>query len=455
MNRFRLLALVVGALIIVAAAGLAIARGGEHGEEAGDADRDAAAHVPSPAGYEKHNAVRVLAAAPTTGWVGEAKLATEDTWEPYIAADPGATYVYAIYNRYGVTCSKSSCPSPQMMVRVSKDNGATWGAEQPLCACTKVSGQWDPTIAVTTGGTVYATWMNYNTIVFSRSTDHGATWSTPVTVSSNSWSDKPWMGTSASGADVYVAFESRSVLYMVASHDGGSTWSAPAQLNTDNSVYRYPNGLVVLPNGTAVLADSKYPSGSASQGGPVDIEIWRSTDRGATWTQKVVDTVYTGVDFRTSSTTTVAADRAGTMVMEYSGATTLGGNGHVWVRRSTDGGVTWSGSTQFADGSANASFPAIAGGAAGDFRLTWMDARGGAWNVYYRSSTDGGQTWTAEADISDATSGATYKSAAGFSSGYGDYDGIAITSAGKSIEVAGEGVNFSGGPGAIWMNRQK
>jgi len=55
---------------------------------------------------------------------------------------------------------------------------------------------------------------------------------------------------------------------------------------------------------------------------------------------------------------------------------------------------------------------------------------------------------------SDATAGATYKSAAGFTSVYGDYNGIAITNTGKAVAVAGEGVNFSGGPGAIWMNRQ-
>src|SRR4051812_4104943 len=43
--------------------------------------------------------------------------------------------------------------------------------------------------------------------------------------------------------------------------------------------------------------------------------------------------------------------------------------------------------------------------------------------------------------------------AAGFQSGYGDYDGIAITNTGKSVTVAGEGVSFTTGPGAIWMNR--
>ena len=96
----------------------------------------------------------------------------------------------------------------------------------------------------------------------------------------------------------------------------------------------------------------------------------------------------------------------------------------------------------------------MVGGAAGDFRLTWMDARGGAWNVYYRASTDGGQTWGAETDVSDAATGATYKSAAGFTSGYGDYDGIAITNTGKAVTVASKALNFGSGPGAIWMNRQ-
>jgi hypothetical protein len=445
----------VSVLVLAAAAGaVAMTSHSEEHEGSGDPDRDAEAHVASRPDYQKHNAVKVFATAAATGWAGEAKLAVEDTWEPYIAADHSAPYVYAVYNRYGVSCPKSSCPSPQMLIRVSADGGATWGTEHPLCACTKVSGQWDPVISVTSSGAVLAVWMNYNQIVFAKSTDHGATFSTPTTISTNSWSDKPWMGASANGNDIYVAWESKSSLLMVSSHNGGQTWSAPATLNSDNSVYRYPNGFAVLPNGTAVMADSKYPGGSSQSSGTVDIEVWRTTNNGASWTRNVVDHVSTGSDFRTSSTTTLAADAAGTMVLEYSGATAVGGNGHVWTRRSTDGGATWSGTTQLADGSANASFPAVVGGAAGDFRLTWMDARGGYWNVYYRASTDGGQTWGPEADISDATSGATYKSPGGFSSGYGDYDGIAITNTGKSITVAGEGVSFSTGPGAIWMNRQ-
>ena len=225
-------------------------------------------------------------------------------------------------------------------------------------------------------------------------------------------------------------------------------------LNTDSSVYRYANGLVVLPNGTAVLSDSKYPGGSAQSSRPVDIEIWRSVNRGATWTRNVVDHVFTGSTSARRRPRRWPLIAAARWCMEYSGATSAGTTGMSGCDDRRTAAPPGARPRRSADGSANASFPAIVGGAAGDFRLTWMDARGGAWNVYYRSSTDGGQTWGAETDISDATTGASYKSAAGFQSGYGDYDGIAITNLGKSVTVAGEGVNFSSGPGGIWLNRQ-
>ena len=56
--------------------------------------------------------------------------------------------------------------------------------------------------------------------------------------------------------------------------------------------------------------------------------------------------------------------------------------------------------------------------------------------------------------VSDATSGTPYKTANGFASYYGDYDAIAITNAGKSVTVSGQGQSFSSGPGSIWFNRQ-
>ena len=64
-----------------------------------------------------------------------------------------------------------------MYVRVSADNGVSWGAETYLCQCSGVKWQYDPVLKVASNGAVYATFMNGYDMMFSRSSDHGATWS--------------------------------------------------------------------------------------------------------------------------------------------------------------------------------------------------------------------------------------------------------------------------------------
>lgn len=89
-------------------------------------------------------------------------------------------------------------------------------------------------------------------------------------------------------------------------------------------------------------------------------------------------------------------------------------------------------------------------------RMWFAQTNGGnhdAWNIWYRSFADGGVTWAAPVNISDAISGAGYKTAAGFQEFYGDYGEIAITSTGKTIGVWSEAFSYTG-PGGTWFNRQ-
>ena len=83
---------------------------------------------------------------------------------------------------------------------------------------------------------------------------------------------------SPNGTDVYVAYETTSDVWVAASHNGGTSFTAAVKLNTDSGRYRYPNGLEVLPNGTALLSASSYP-GAQQQLGAVDIEIWKTHER--------------------------------------------------------------------------------------------------------------------------------------------------------------------------------
>ncbi len=204
-------------------------------------DRDAT----GPIGRQEAQALAPLAAAP--GWAGEIKVGTEDTWEPSIAADPSGPYVYVMYNRFGGPKACKSCPPIPMLLRVSSDNGATWSAETYPCPCPGVKQfQYDPVVKVAGNGVVYATWMNKYDMVFSKSTNHGATWTAPIEVSGQPWGDKPWIGVSPDGVHVYIAYATSSDVWVAACHNSGASFAAAVKLNTDNSRYRYPNGLEVL-----------------------------------------------------------------------------------------------------------------------------------------------------------------------------------------------------------------
>jgi hypothetical protein len=279
----------------------------------------------------------------------------------------------------------------------------------------------------------------------------------PLQISGGTWADKPWMTTSANGVDVYVMWSTRGNVYAVASHNSGASFSAPLQITNEQYIYYYPNGGTVLTtDGTVVMAAAEYPEkgNNTKNTGPINIVAFRSTNGGVSWQRTVVDVLNTGASFATSSVATVASDAAGNLVLLYSGSTSVGANGKVYVRLSSDSGATWSAAAEMTTQAGGADATSVAAAGKGsEFVITWMDNRGGGWNVWERQSTNAGGTWTADAKVSDASSGASYKTALGFGLPYGDYDTVAINSAGKAVAVMGEG-DSSQINGDIWANRQ-
>ena len=74
------------------------------------------------------------------------------------------------------------------------------------------------------------------------------------------------------------------------------------------------------------------------------------------------------------------------------------------------------------------------------------------WNTFYRSSTNGGATWSAEARLSGPARGYDYILPGGFRFPFGDYFGLAIDSEGATHAVWGEGRDYKS-PGSIWYTR--
>jgi hypothetical protein len=405
---------------------------------------------------------------PAPGWAGERIMnTTGDDWEPAIAADPNDPYVYVLHNRYGgeAACRKG-CPDPAMILHVSQDGGRTFGAERFPCACKGIKGQYDPLIEVVPDtGVVYAAWMNDFQIIFTRSRNHGRTWSEPVQVHTDvRWGDKPILATSDDGQDVYITFNGPSGGdgYVASSHDGGTTWSTVRTRTSDR--YSFAYGGHVADDGTVVFTEItfSYTGPDDEAEGQLFVHAVVSNDEGATWTDTVVDRLELGVpctsracypDFYDSGPA-LAGDDDDDLVIVYNGASSPEGPRTVYARSSTDGGVTWSDRVALSRAGVNAAFPAAVGFADDQVRVWFADQRTGLWNVWYRESSDLGGSWTRAVRLSDATSGTAYKSRAGFTEFYGDYGEIAITSAGTTVAVWGEGPSYYG-PGGVWFNRQR
>jgi hypothetical protein len=417
--------------------------------------------------------------SPATGWVGSRVLnSSTDDWEPAVATDPSAPYVYLLTTRYGVDppgCS-SHCPSPFLALAVSADGGSSWGAQQALCVCLGAKGQWDPTIEVVPNtGAVYSAFLlgdrhdGFST-VFAKSTDHGATWTAPVHVYGNvSWTDKPEITMSASGKDVYVSWNGPQGgdLYVGQSHDYGATWTQ--QKLSDDKRYYYAYDARVLSDGTVVFSESSIVYSGLKK---VDVTggVWHhaviSRDQGASWENVVVAKVPVGEacvaagcgpDFYIGQTS-VVSDAPGHLVFAYEGPTATGGPQRSYVATSSDAGRTWSAGVPLSAARENSTGPRLASSGGGDVRVWYMQTAGrdnpDAWNVWYRSSTNGGNTWSSPVKISDAPAGAAgYINANGFDEIYGDYGEIAVTSTGKTIATWGEGFSWIG-PGGTWFNIQ-
>jgi hypothetical protein len=415
----------------------------------------------------------VATTSPAPGWVGSDVMnpATDD-WEPAVAADPSAPNVYILTTRYGARDCVPHCPSPFIAMMISRDNGATWSDQRPLCACLRSKAQYDPIIEVVRNtGDVYSVFLNWDrangfSTVFSKSTDQGETWSEPVHIYGNvSWTDKPVLTTSASGEHIYVSWNGPQVgdLYVGQSHDFGETWTQQ-KLTSDKRYYFAYDGRV-LSDGTAIFSESSIVySGQTNVSGEVWHHAVSSRDKGATWQNVVVAKVPTaepcvadgcGPDFYAGQTS-VVSDATGHLVFAYEGPTVSGGPQRVYISRSADGGRTWSSGAPVSPAHEHATGPRLASSGGGNVRMWFMQTAGGdhdAWNVFYRTSSNGGRTWSSPVKISDHPGGAAdYVNEDGsFDEIYGDYGEIDITSTGKTVAVWGEGFSWIG-PGNTWFN---
>jgi BNR repeat protein len=394
-----------------------------------------------------------------------------DDWEPAIAADR-FNHVYVLWTHYGDDPLCPSCASPHMELQVSSDGGATWSQSRPL----KPSSvrQDDPQIVVdpVDGKTLYAAFMEGNkaSMLVTKSTDFGSTWKTMLVEPLQRGTDKDILA--VRGQNVYLAYNAVQKIYVSASHDGGKTWvNQQVQSGSAHLGWSLPGGGGVDSNGRVYFAWDGYTQNGGAKG-PVYLYISKSTDGGATWTTSLLDVseapqpcagcgwAYWGAQG------VVAVDGSNRVYALWNANDAKFGPNRVQFSRSTNAGSTWSSPVDVSASpvGSNNLFPAIAARGNGDVRIAWMDDRNGRddgtnspdarWNVYYRTSTNAGSSWSSESQVSKYVAGYSYKFATpldGYLEPYGDYFEMDIDSAGKTHLTWGEGPSYAG-PGNVWYS---
>ncbi len=291
----------------------------------------------------------------------------------------------------------------------STDNGQTWTPMVPVNtdATTDSDSDFDPDLATDGSGNWVVTWTTdpFDTITAS-STNGGLSWNAPVLLAATSGADfEPTIATDGSGLWV-VAWTSNHDTGSIGDDDDimvcrstnvGASWTTPVPLNVtagsdDPEEDDFAPRLATDGNGNWVCAWHREGAFASTLGDDTDVIVARSPDNATSWSALLPVSVNATTDSAEDQFATVSYDGDGNwMVAWTSGMPALGHvNGsdtEVVGIRSTDAGATW---TPAAAINRNAHADT---GSDGGVALTALGS--GCWLAVWNSTTNlGGQLGT-------------------------------------------------------------
>ncbi|HEY7122310.1 MAG TPA: sialidase family protein [Ktedonobacterales bacterium] len=387
-----------------------------------------------------------------------------DDWEPAITADRFG-HVYVLYKDVAdVSGSLCNSCAEHVVLQISNDRGKTWGAPKAIDPEQVKGGQYDSQIVVdpVDGKTVWASFLQNgkSSIAVMKSTDFGVTWSGPTIVENlQRATDKDELA--VRGSTIAVAYNAVQKIYASVSHDGGQTWNT--SLINDGSTqqgWSLGGGAGIDSQGNIYFAFDGYTQNGGAKG-PVNLFMTESRDGGQTWA--LTPLAVSGAPFPCPScgklfaflgaAVSMAIGSDDTVYVMYNSTIdqTDYAPERIFFQKSTNHGASYSArqDISLAASGVEHAFPAVTTGAsAGDVRIGWMDTRAGNWNLFYRTSANGGSSWSAETQISSYVPGYYYLSSTGYQLPYGDYFQMAVDNQGHTQIAWGEG--SGAGPGNIW-----
>jgi hypothetical protein len=188
---------------------------------------------------------------------------------------------------------------------------------------------------------------------------------------------------SVSGSTVHVTWadlrDNNTEIYYKRSTDAGVTWSPDARFTNSAAVSQFP---VISSSGASV-----HLAWMDSRDGNYEIYYKHSTDGGANWTAD------TRLTFNSADSWFPSISVSGTVV-HIVWHDLRDSNHEIYYKRSTDDGVSWGLDVRLTNNSLNSDHPSIAASGTG-VQIVYENTQNTNIQIYYKRSTDGGNTWEA------------------------------------------------------------
>lgn len=334
---------------------------------------------------------------------------------PKAAVGPDGT-IYVIWADYrgGI--------DPQVFLSKSTDGGETFGPGRQITNATALQAgmQRGPQLVVDRMGVLHMTCQVRNdqqkiSVRYMRSTDGGATFSTPLAIAADSGKynqDFPSVAVDSSGNPFAAWIDSREsemgtaehpALYVARSTDGGRSFNAPVNASTTLGKFAGTceccnTALAVSPEGNVFATFRSNIDNNR------DIFIARSLDGGTTFTTIKAASESWQINACPMTGSSVALDGAGTLhIVWRDSRPSSGGKDYVYYTTLLSGASTCAPDRKLSRTTSKSNYPSVAVAPDGGVICAFQDNRNDAADIFFVTSTDGGATFSRDAKLTHET----------------------------------------------------